>query len=86
MAFEQVAARVPAAIGATSFTGVDNPAGEADQLLFEVQVLDAAGDVIRVVSGNLFPHIDGTSPISLAQFVAFSAWMRAKAVAEIIGE
>ena len=84
MAFEQVVSRIPAAIGATSFTGVDNPAGEPDQLLFTVQVLDSSGDVLRVISGDLIPHIDDTSPISVAEFVQFSAWMRTKAVAEII--
>ena len=84
MAFNKEAVRTPAAIGATSFTGVDNPAGEPDQLLFEVQVLDSAGNVLRVISGDLIPHIDGTSPISVDEFVQFSAWMRAKAVAEII--
>ena len=85
MAFDRLGARTPSAIGALSFTGVDNPAGEADQLLFEVQVLDSAGDVLRVITGNLAPHIDGTSPVSAADFVAFAAWLRAKAVQEIIG-
>jgi hypothetical protein len=85
MAFVPSQTRTPSAIGALNFQGVDNPAGEPDQLLYEIQVLDQFGDVIEVKEGNLAPHVDGTAPVSVAELTAFATWLRAKAVDEILG-
>ena len=83
-----VAARVPSAIGSIVVTLEDNIGDENDRLLFQIQILDAAGDVLKVVPsggpGNLAPHIDETANLAVADLNTFMSWLRNKAVTELL--
>jgi len=85
MTFEKAQAKIPVAIGDLSIVLIDyadpEPNQERQQARFEVQVKDAGGEVIRVMSGNLAPHL---AQQQTDQLKAFLDAMRAKAEAEIL--
>ncbi len=85
MTFEKAQAKIPAAIGDLSIVLIDyadpEPGQERQQARFEVQVKGADGEVIRVMNGNLAPHL---TQQQINQLKAFMDAMRAKAEAEIL--
>lgn len=84
MAFEQEQGRMPASIGDISIVLTDYVGlGEPDTADYEVQVLQADGSLFRLASGNLVPQLTA-GQISALQ--AFMVDIRAKAIAEILGE
>lgn len=84
MTFQLPEQPVRSAIGDLSFTGVDFAGDEDSRLLGEVQILDQFGNVMGFWKGDLVPHIDGTSPVSVGQLMQFAAWLRAKAAQELL--
>lgn len=89
MAFTPEEPKTPASIGdisivLTDYVGMDEDGIPlVDTADYEVQVLQADGSMFKVLSGNLVPHLTA-GQISALQ--AFMSDMRAKAVAEILGE
>jgi len=85
MTFEKAQAKIPAAIGDLSIVLIDyadpEPGQERQRARFEVQVKDASGEVIRVMNGDLAPHL---TQQQINQLKAFMDAMRAKAEAEIL--
>jgi len=92
MAFEKAQPKIPAAIGDLSVVLIDYEVAPVDedgnpqenlrqQARFEVQVKDADGEVIHVVSGDLAPHL---TQQQIDQLKAFLDAMRMKAEAEIL--
>lgn len=84
MAWEQQVAKAPTYIGTIRITLADNDGIAENHIVnFHVQVLDQDKDTIRELSGDLVPHLTGAQKTAL---VGFLADIRAKAVAEILGE
>ncbi len=85
MTFERAQAKIPAAIGDLSIVLIDyadpEPNQERQQARFEVQVKDADGEIIRIMNGDLAPHL---TQQQISQLKAFMDAMRAKAEAEIL--
>lgn len=89
MSFEQEQGRMPASIGdisivLTDYAGMDEDGVPLiDTADYEVQVLQADGSMFRLVGGNLVPHLTAGQISALQTFMAN---IRAKAIAEILGE
>jgi len=84
MAFTPEQPKTPASIGDISIVLTDYAdIEELDTADYEIQVLQADGSLFHLASGNLVPHLTA-GQISTLQ--AFIADMRAKAIAEILGE
>ena len=83
MAFPQEQPIVPTAIGDISVTLTDiaDPAAQSAQ--FEVQVLDGNGCLMRLLRGDLVPHITAQQRQGLIDFMND---LRAQAESEILGE
>jgi hypothetical protein len=86
MPFTKVEPKVPTAIGDISVPLGDFIATEDKEAYqearFEVQVLDADGDVMHpLVQGDLLLHLDNADKLWLSDFMDR---MRAKAIQEII--
>jgi len=92
MTFEKARAKIPAAIGDLSIVLIDYEVAPLDedgnpqenlrqQARFEVQVKDADGEIIRIMNGNLAPHL---TQQQIDQLKAFLDAMRTKAEAEIL--
>lgn len=82
MAFPRQAARQPTAIGDVVVTLTDpDPLGEgAPNASYVVQVRHSDG-TLRLVSGDLSPHL---SAAQISGLLSFMAAMRTKAIAEIL--
>jgi len=70
MAFTPEQSKVPVAIGDTSVVLVDHDGSEIDEVLYEVQVLQADGSIFSVPSGNLVPHLTTQQITALQSFMA----------------
>ena len=74
MAFQQEQPIIPTAIGDFSVQLVDRASPEPDQpaqtALFEIQVLDADGNIMRLMRGNLAPHITTAQRQALMSFMS----------------
>jgi len=85
MAFERQAAKTPAAIGGILITLKDVPAtAEQPQqrgVTYQVEVLDANGQRLRLLRGNLVPHLTQAQVNGLLSFMAD---LRTQAETEIL--
>lgn len=74
MAFARQAAKTPTSIGAIVVTLKDAPAtAENPQIrtaYFQVEVLDVNGDRIRLLRGDLVPHLTQAQAAGLLDFMA----------------
>jgi hypothetical protein len=70
MAFTPEHPRIPAATGDISVTLVDHDGSETDQVLYEVQVLQADGSLFSLCSGNLVPHLTSQQITAMQAFMA----------------
>ena len=83
MAFPQEQPIVPSAIGDISVTLTDIADPESQSARFEVQVLDGNGYLMRLLRGDLVPHITAQQRQAL---MAFMDSLRMQAKGEILGE
>ena len=85
MSLPQAESRIPTSIGDLSITLTDYIATEEQEAkkdaLFEIQVLNGDGNVMKIISGNLAPHL---TQQQIQQLLAFGDWLRQKAEDEIL--
>jgi len=70
MAFIPEEAKVPVAIGDISVVLTDHAGSETDTVHYEVQVLQADGNLFCLEAGNLVPHLTAGQIIALQNFMA----------------
>lgn len=70
MAFTPEHSKIPAAIGDISVILVDHDGSETDEVLYEVQVLQADGSLFSLCDGNLVPHLTTQQIAAMQLFMA----------------
>jgi len=80
MPLPQLEQRTPTTIADISIQLTDYIAG-VDQAEYSIQVLDQDGLLIKVLTGDLTPHLTGVQKIALQDFMSA---IRAQAEAEIL--
>lgn len=84
MAFTEQASSIPTSIGAIVITLLDKPVSDEPALKtarYKVHVLDQDGQEMRVIEGDLVPHLVQADVTWLLDFVTR---MRTKAVDELL--
>jgi len=92
MTFVKAQSKIPAAIGDISVVLIDCETAPLDadgnpqedlrqQVRFEVQVKDANGEIIQMMTGNLVPHL---TPVQITELRSFLNAIRTKAETEIL--
>ena len=84
MTFTPEDTRIPTSIGSIAITLTDQDGVAANHIAtFVIEVEDQDGDMLRVRTGNLEPHLEAAQKTAIVNFLD---WVRDKAVDELLPE